>query len=274
MEPILGNDGLVIRDSGSWAIEKLHYLRDYLQIFSIGMKNRWQGKLYYVDLFAGPGRCKIRETGEEIDGSPLVALGFEFAKYFFFEADEQCYNALRQRIEAQFPQKRKLISITNADCNDRIGIVDPPAPSLGLAFVDPTGVSPLRFETIRKLAESRRIDLIINFHEGMGIKMNLHQYLPKVGTALDDFMGSQRWRSRLRDAPMSLNQICDVIVDEYRDNLRGLGYQVVDGSQIPIKAQSNALLYYLLFASKHPRGNEFWKKIQVIDPYGQRSMFT
>jgi hypothetical protein len=92
---IIGSDGLVIRDSGLWVNDKLHYLNRYLKIFSVGMKNKWSGKLYYIDLFAGPGRCRIRETRKETDGSPLVALlGFEFAKYFFFEADSNCYEAL------------------------------------------------------------------------------------------------------------------------------------------------------------------------------------
>src|SRR5690348_5460979 len=30
--------------------------------------------MYYVDLFAGPGRCRIRGTEKELDGSPLIAL--------------------------------------------------------------------------------------------------------------------------------------------------------------------------------------------------------
>lgn len=164
----IGSDGLVIRDSGSYAKEKLHYLEDYLGVFSRGMKNRWQGKLYYVDLFAGPGSCRIRETNEECDGSPLIALKFDFAKYFFFEVDTECRVALEARIDARFAEKRSRISITPGDCNQQIGTVDPPPYSLGLAFVDPTGLSPIRFETIRKLATDRKIDLIINFHEGDG----------------------------------------------------------------------------------------------------------
>jgi three-Cys-motif partner protein len=84
---LTGSDGLTIRSSGIWTEEKLYYLEHYLDIFCVGMHKKWPGKLYYVDLFSGPGRCHIRETGEEIDGSPLIALKFNFAKYFFFEAD-------------------------------------------------------------------------------------------------------------------------------------------------------------------------------------------
>src|SRR5271169_4076334 len=57
-------DGLPVRDSGIWVKEKLYYLGRYLRIFSVGMKNKWAGRLYYVDLCAGPGRCLIRGTQE------------------------------------------------------------------------------------------------------------------------------------------------------------------------------------------------------------------
>jgi len=57
-----GSDGLIARDSGAWAKEKLHYLKCYLDIFSVGMRAKWAGRLYYLDLFAGPGKCRIRDT--------------------------------------------------------------------------------------------------------------------------------------------------------------------------------------------------------------------
>jgi len=116
------------------------------------------------------------------------------------------------------------------------------------------------------------MDLIINFHEGMGIRMNIHQYMEKEDSALDAFVGSSRWRKKFRTAPASLDQLCREITNEYRENLRGLGYETVDGSQVPIKAPSNRLLYYLLFASKNPRGNQFWRKIGEINPHGQRRL--
>lgn len=103
-EVLLGSDGLPVRDSGSWVEDKLYYLGRYLKIFSVGMKNKWPGQLYYVDLFAGPGRCRIRGTQKEVDGSPLVALlGFDFGKYFFFEADASCFGALDTRARKRAP---------------------------------------------------------------------------------------------------------------------------------------------------------------------------
>src|SRR5208282_3546450 len=138
-----GSDGLIARASGGWAREKLYYLERYLDIFSIGMKVKWAGRLYYLDLFAGPGKCRIRDTDEEIDGSPLIALKFNFAKYFFIEADAECHRALAERVKDRAPEKP--VEIVRGDCNDEITNLKLPASGLGLAFVDPTGVSDLAF---------------------------------------------------------------------------------------------------------------------------------
>jgi three-Cys-motif partner protein len=268
----LGSDGLVARDSGLWAAEKLYYLDHYLDIFSVGMNKKWAGKLYYVDLFAGPGICRIRGTNEEIDGSPLIALKFNFAKYIFIESDTKCCRALAERVKARAPEKD--VEIIQGNCNDEIEKINLPSSSLGLAFIDPTGVSPLAFETIRKLAHDRKIDLILNFPEGMGILMNLHQYTQSERNALNRFMGSARWQEDYRKTPTTFNEICKGIAKEYLANLKSLGYLAVDGDRIPVKTDRNSLLYYLLFASKHPRGNDFWRKIKLIDPHGQRHLFS
>lgn len=269
--PNLGNDGFLIRDSGEWAKDKLYYLERYLDIFSVGMKNKWAGKLYYVDLFSGPGRCHIRETHTEVDGSPLRALKFDFTEYFFFEADPACSAALEKRIKVYSPDKSGVTHVIKGDCNDRIGEVRSDATSLGLAFVDPTGISQLSFETIRKLTQNRKIDLIINFPEGMGIRMNIHQYKENERTALNRFMGSSRWQQRYTSDGLSFDAACRAIAQEYLENLRSLGYIALD-SWIPVKTTQNTLLYYLLFASKDARGTDFWKKIKRIGPSGQREL--
>jgi three-Cys-motif partner protein len=265
---LLGNDGLIVRDSGAWVKEKLYYLEHYLDIFSVGMKKKWAGRIYYVDLFAGPGRCRIRETKEEIDGSPLIALKFDFTKYLFFESDWASHHALAARVRARAPEKD--VQIIPGDCNDNVSKLGLPTASLGLAFIDPTGLSPLAFKTIRQVAMDRKIDLIINFHEAMGIRMNIHQHTKKEGGALDSFVGSDRWRQKFRNAPSSIDEVCREITNEFQNNLRGLGYRMIDRDHIPVKTDQNSLLYYIIFASKHPRGNEFWRKITLISAYGQR----
>lgn len=267
----LGDDGLIVRDSGIWVKEKLYYLGRYLKIFSVGMKNKWPGRLYYVDLFAGPGRCRIRKTEEEIDGSPLIALlGFDFAEYFFFEADSACFGALEARVMKRAPGKLGRVKMISGDCNDTIKGAEVPSEGLGLAFIDPTGISQVSFETVKKLTAGRQIDLIINFPEGMGIRMNLHQYTQIETNALNRFMGSAKWKERYQRSLTSFDQACAEIAKEFLANLASLGYLAVDSDWIPVKTDQNTLLYYLLFASKNARGNDFWRKIKRIGPHGQR----
>jgi len=180
--------------------------------------------------------------------------------------DKNCHEALEARIKIRAPGKIKNINLIQGDCNQQLGsIKPPPQPALGLAFIDPTGISQISFDTIRKLTLNRKIDLIINFPEGMGIRMNLHQYTTKETNALNRFLGTNRWQDRFQKTMTSFPQACREIADEYLDNLRSLGYQIVDGSQIPVMTNQNRLLYYILFASKDPKGNEFWKKIGVIN---------
>jgi three-Cys-motif partner protein len=269
-QEISAADGLPVRSSGAWAEEKLYFLRRYLDIFSNGMKNKWGGKLYYVDLFAGPGRCRVRGSEKEFDGSPLIALNdFDFANYYFFESEPACVAALDARAKTRTPNKLEKVQIIPGDCNKEIEKVEIPSEGLGVAFIDPTGISQITFETVRKLIADRKIDLIINFPEDMAIRMNLHQYTESDESALTSFVGSARWRGL---SPTSFDQACSEIAREYLANLGTLGYPSVDSDWIPVKTDNNALLYYLLFASKNPKGNDFWRKIKQIGPHGQRQL--
>ncbi len=91
-------DGLAVRPSGPWIERKFFYLTRYADIFTRGMGKKWgQDGLTYIDLFAGPGRCLIESNGQERDGSPLIALNYEFSKYILVESDPNNLAALRQR---------------------------------------------------------------------------------------------------------------------------------------------------------------------------------
>jgi hypothetical protein len=67
----VANDGLLARLSGGWIRRKHHYLDRYCGITASGMKNRFRSRVF-IDVMAGPGICKIKETGEELHGSPFL----------------------------------------------------------------------------------------------------------------------------------------------------------------------------------------------------------
>jgi three-Cys-motif partner protein len=72
-------DGLVADVVGPWASEKHERLRKYKYIDAyrgaraMYLPPRGTGGAAYIDLFSGPGRSQLEDTGEFIDGSPLVA---------------------------------------------------------------------------------------------------------------------------------------------------------------------------------------------------------
>ena len=73
---MLDEDGLLIDEVGVWTKEKHERLRKYVD-FTRGVRKKWvhgTGGATYIDLFCGAGRAVVRETGERIDGSPLVAF--------------------------------------------------------------------------------------------------------------------------------------------------------------------------------------------------------
>ena len=67
------SDGYPVRCVGKWASEKIYYLLQYFQIFTQGMKNRWDGNIRYIEVCSGPGRCCTRDRNE-LDGTALAVL--------------------------------------------------------------------------------------------------------------------------------------------------------------------------------------------------------
>ena len=64
-------DGLWVENVGQWAKEKLEIVTDYVQISSA--TRRKYTHCAFIDVFSGPGRSRIRDTSELIDGSPVAA---------------------------------------------------------------------------------------------------------------------------------------------------------------------------------------------------------
>ncbi len=61
------DDGLPKQSAGEWTIEKYRRMGYYADLFSTGMKNRWDTRVY-VDLYAGAGYTAIEATGEIVRG--------------------------------------------------------------------------------------------------------------------------------------------------------------------------------------------------------------
>lgn len=56
---IIEDDGLICPEVGSWAEEKYRLLALYDELFSTGMKYKWDQRVY-IDLYAGAGYGRIK----------------------------------------------------------------------------------------------------------------------------------------------------------------------------------------------------------------------
>lgn len=263
---ILASDGLPARPSGEWIRRKHHFLRRYCHITATGMKNVFRNRIY-LDVMAGPGICKIRETGEEMPGSPLIAQDYEFTKFVFVEADPVLADALKERI-ARHPRATQATVI----CDDWADLAVSGRlcfDGLVVAFVDPTGISQMPWHAMRCLLQiNSKIDLLVTLQYAMGITLNVYQYLesaPTQETALDKFLGESDWRGW--DRPTNDSAFTERVLSRYLEKLASLGFVVSRQITVPSKGPP---LYRLALFSRHPKADEFWRKIIAVDENGQR----
>ena len=162
-------DGLPVRCVGKWAYEKTYRLVQYFGIFARGMKRKWSGKLNYVEICCGPGRCVLRETGEEVDGTALaIAKHPAFTllnNAVFVDYDPRTLDVLDQRL-ARVDRGRTRVRVVPGDFTEqeqlRVILAGLPPRHLNLVFIDPTECN-LPFSTVELITDTlRSVDLIVN----------------------------------------------------------------------------------------------------------------
>src|ERR1700722_4223204 len=150
-------DGLYHQtDVGPWSEDKHRLVALYDQLFSTGMQDKWQTRVY-IDLYSGPGLVQVRDGGKFLWGSPLLALNVAdpFDKYIFCESNVQALSALKSRVEKYFPKAD--VSYVAGDCNSKADEIcgkipkhSPDRKVLSFCFVDPYVLSD-KFSTIRNI---------------------------------------------------------------------------------------------------------------------------
>jgi three-Cys-motif partner protein len=286
------DDGLAARPSGEWVKEKLYYVRRYIDAFETAMRDKNWRRRNFIDLFSGPGKCVIRETNEYLLGSPLLALQTKhpFTHYYFVDFDKDNIDILRKRI-GQSEISNGRVQLIIGDANNEVDhivkeiskcdseYIEGVQSCLNLAFLDPEGLE-LEWRTVEKLAQLRKMDLIIHYSQN-GLTRNLDQaYASEKNTEIDAFFGDRKWRNVYSNALSSRESIGihRALIDYYKSKLGALGYVVINESQENIheplirNKQRNAPLYRLIFASKHPLGNKIWNEVTKKDIHGQQKL--
>lgn len=246
----LASDQLPARPSGPWIETKHRVLTYYANLFATGMRHKWENRVY-LELFSGPGKCFMRDTGKEDLGSPLKVIGHDFTHFIFTEMSVPAAEALAKRLEP-FPNAEKA-HIWCGDCAEAIQRIHLPPGALTLAFIDPTGIGHAPFTLIQALQKRTRCDLLINIQHGMGTNTHpMPMTLPRSQSFLDTMDG--------RDCPgTTLKSFLSAFWTFINSNLTGSATNL-PGREVLISNRQGSGLYLLLFASGHPRGKEFWEK--------------
>ena len=229
------------------------------------MKNKWPRRVY-LDVMAGPGKCKIENTGEELPGSPLIALKHEFTDWVFVESDLVLADALSKRVKKMNPKAcviqgdwTALVSKGELDFDN----------ALVVAFVDPTGIQHVPWDALQRLLKGNRtIDLLMTIQYAMGITLNANNYIESQAeeTALDRFLGERQWRDwQWKDA----SDLKDQVLARFFQKMEALQFKT--SLQKTIEAGGRPL-YRLALFSRHPKADEFWQKIITVDETGQKEL--
>ena len=273
-------DNLPIRCVGEWAYEKICRLTKYFGIFTVGMKNKWKN-INYIEICCGPGRCVARNSAQEMDGTALAILNHPAIKYLkkaiFIDIDRTVIDTLNSRIK--MCGKEDIATALRGDykytssIDFQLGDLD--TNSLNLLLIDPTDCS-VPFSTIEHLSgKYKNLDIIYNVAIGTDVSRNirnsvLYEKYVNSKNKYQAFLGDENYFSNQHVIAAAKQHDIKALrisfINTLRESLKRIGYHFVD-------MKSVLHYYYLLFASKHEKGLEFWEKANKIDPKQQYMLF-
>lgn len=259
---------------GPWSEIKLDILRDYAAPYSMILKSNGF-RHGYIDAFSGPGLHVRKAGGEEVMGSPLVALGVKppFDEYHFIDLDGEKLDFLKNQVG-----NRPDVTFYKADSNKVM--LESVLPRFSytkrtraLCVLDPYALT-LDWRVVYAAGSSRAVEVFINFpihHMNRNCKQeNISAILPGELKVMDRFWGDRSWHSAMFRPSSQTNLFGEDELDktENRDlvnayckrlkEVAGFGF-VAD--PLPMRNSRNAIVYFLIFAGPNKTG---WRIVQDI----------
>ena len=193
---LVGDDGLPITKVGAWTLEKHQRLVKYVTITGSVRKKFVKTEATYIELFSGPGRSIIEETGEIVDGSPVLATttardaGSPYSVIHLADIEPSYLDAVCKRIPAGSGRLHPVVGSAEETVDLVVQNLNPYG--LHFAFLDPYKLDPMPFSVIEKLAKLRRMDMLIHVsvHD---LQRNLRRYMEEHDGPLDRF--APGWRN-------------------------------------------------------------------------------
>ena len=261
------HDGLISPEVRPWAETKYRLFALYDELFSTGMKNKWDQRVY-IDLYAGAGYSHISGTSTYLKGSPVIALTVTaaFEKYIFCEGNADLLEALRIRTARLALDANVTFIHGNCDAEiDKICAAIPKASPnnsvLGLCLADPFDFG-IKFETLRRLS-SFYMDFLVLLAIGMDASRNYDHYVDGNSTKIDEALGNTEWRDRWKAVGIRRSDFRPFLASEFSRSMESLGYLKVppDRMKLVRSVEKNLPLYHLALFSRSKIAFKFWNDV-------------
>lgn len=269
-ELVAGDDGMLVEDVGAWTKDKHNYLRRYIDI-SRGVRAKYLGPnragATYIDPFCGPGRCRVRETGEFIDGGAVTAWlqsrasRSPFTEMYIGDIDAERLELCTKRLLKLGANVQPMLGPATSTVRTLCGGLS--KYQLHFAFLDPYSLEALDFNLIKWLSQFKRMDILAHVSE-MDLQRNFDLYCTPDNPGLDRFYPG--WRDEV-DLGQSQAAARQKIIEGWRNKI-GTVDNVASPQMKRITGGTNQRLYWLLLLAKHPLAHDFWETAANVDRQG------
>ncbi|MCR1786708.1 three-Cys-motif partner protein TcmP [Nocardioides carbamazepini] len=278
---MVSNDGFFTGQKPA-AVLKHAVFTAYAHVFFSMLGSRHHGPMWLVDTNAGPGKYEADATGEQVNGSPIVALELaqtqrEFATprevhCAFVEAKKAYVEELKANV-APFVAQGLRAEVLHGNVADQLAEVwDMVGDNPVLTFIDPFGVAAVSKDqmtgTLLDPTRKASSEVLVNINieaisrHGGYLQWGEHhepELKPSVTTEAgvelsDAFFGGSWWRRKFlegRDRTNDANQAAMEVVDAYREIIHaetGASSLVVPIRRTP----TGPMLFHFTLFYRHP----------------------
>ena len=249
---------------GVWSEIKLQILKKYFPAYSKIMGSQaWCRGYFYIDGFAGKGQHVRRDTGEMVDGSPMLAIQTKppFEHCYFIDIDQFHLRLLRNRIG-----EREDVTYIHGDANTEVlrilESITFESRKRALCLLDPYGLH-LEWSVIETAGRQKTVDLFLNFPVADMNRNALRKELDSVSAdarrRMTTVCGGEWWIDLCFARPQQT-----LFGDSFREKVAGYralkdafrkrleaqaGFKVVP-EPVLMKNEHGGPLYYLFFATQ------------------------
>jgi three-Cys-motif partner protein len=258
------NENIALDEIGRWSRCKHAILRDYMVEYAKILARFPSLKPVYVDAFCGAGVAISKESGEIVQGSPLLALNIQppFHHYHFIDTDGQKTEQLQRLVGS-----RTDVSVYSEDCNQALLTILPTLSYAGhyrgVCFLDPYGLH-LNWEVIKMAGTMKTTEIFLNFPIADMNRNVLRRDQSKTradqAARMTAFWGDETWRDvAFSSREMLFDELKEKSTNEqiaqaFRERLQDVaGFKFVSKPAAMLNS-TGATLYYLFFASQNQTG--------------------